>query len=672
MGLQLAGWRQSPWGRATAGQWRYALRNTLAMCLALWIAFALNLDEPYWAFTSAAVVSFPTIGGVISKSLGRIAGSLLGAGAAMVIAGQCLNDPWLFTFFISAWIGWCTYVANHHRNNVSYAFALAGYTTAIIAFACVNSGDSQQIFDIAQARVCEVITGLLCGAVMMMILPNDTDGSNLLSALQRMHQRLMAHAAMLWAPQTEEDLRVAHEGVIRQILTLDLLRIQAFWSHYHFRRHNPLLNTLLHQQLRMTSAIAGIRRMQQNWPDAPPGVAEVLAQIVACLSQPGGDAYQTARLLAPLYAETSERVRLQAFSQRVQYFVQLYLHSERWLRYLAQTPQDGKTHGFPPAPTTPSLTHYTDSIEAAYNGLRTGCALLVGCGFWILTQWDSGASALAIAAVTCVLYSSVSSPLSSLMTLFKAMIMLSIFCFLLKFGLMIQIASFWLFCALLAPILLTMQLLKLQSARHAALWGQVIVFMGSFLAVTNPPQYDYASFVNGTIAKIVGVLLAALAFQLLHPSSDRRKSRRIIRAMRRDFIEQLSAQPRHSEAQYESLIYHRMSQLTQSQDRLAHHWLLRWGTVLLNCSHIVWQLRGWERHADPLERVRDRCLRYLRGIVNEQGVRQERLSQTLAQLSLMSHALAGHPDPSARELAGVIWRLCCALTPLREAIADEA
>lgn len=68
MGLQLAGWRQSPWGRATAGQWRYALRNTLAMCLALWIAFALNLDEPYWAFTSAAVVSFPTIGGVISKS----------------------------------------------------------------------------------------------------------------------------------------------------------------------------------------------------------------------------------------------------------------------------------------------------------------------------------------------------------------------------------------------------------------------------------------------------------------------------------------------------------------------------------------------------------------------------------------------------------------------------
>ena len=48
-----------PWGKATGGQWRYALRNSLAMCLALWVAFVLELDEPSWALTSAAVVSSP-------------------------------------------------------------------------------------------------------------------------------------------------------------------------------------------------------------------------------------------------------------------------------------------------------------------------------------------------------------------------------------------------------------------------------------------------------------------------------------------------------------------------------------------------------------------------------------------------------------------------------------
>lgn len=93
MKLSLPALRNTPWFKATSGQWRYALRNTIAMCLALTFAYYLNLDEPYWAMTSAAVVSFPTVGGVISKSLGRVAGSLLGATAALIIAGHTLNEP---------------------------------------------------------------------------------------------------------------------------------------------------------------------------------------------------------------------------------------------------------------------------------------------------------------------------------------------------------------------------------------------------------------------------------------------------------------------------------------------------------------------------------------------------------------------------------------------------
>ncbi|WP_416821539.1 FUSC family protein, partial [Cronobacter sakazakii] len=77
MNLEWLTWQRSPWGKATPAQWRYALRNGIAMSLALTIAYVLELDEPYWAMTSAAVVSFPTVGGVISKSLGRIAGSLI-------------------------------------------------------------------------------------------------------------------------------------------------------------------------------------------------------------------------------------------------------------------------------------------------------------------------------------------------------------------------------------------------------------------------------------------------------------------------------------------------------------------------------------------------------------------------------------------------------------------
>ena len=253
--------RNLPWFRATLAQWRYALRNTIAMCLALTVAYYLNLDEPYWAMTSAAVVSFPTVGGVISKSLGRIAGSLLGAIAALLLAGHTLNEPWFFLLSMSAWLGFCTWACAHFTNNVAYAFQLAGYTAAIIAFPMVNITEASQLWDIAQARVCEVIVGILCGGMMMMILPSSSDATALLTALKNMHARLLEHASLLWQPETTDAIRAAHEGVIGQILTMNLLRIQAFWSHYRFRQQNARLNALLHQQLRMTSVISSLRRM---------------------------------------------------------------------------------------------------------------------------------------------------------------------------------------------------------------------------------------------------------------------------------------------------------------------------------------------------------------------------------------------------------------------------
>jgi len=661
-------WSRTPWGKATGGQWRYALRNSLAMCLALWVAFVLELDEPYWALTSAAVVSFPTIGGVISKSIGRIFGSLVGAAASVAIAGHCLNDPWLFTLFIAAWIGLCTYVSNHYQNNVSYAFALAGYTAAIIAFGTVNVTDTQQIFDIAQARVCEVITGILCGGLMMMIQPSTSDGEALLTSLRRMQLRLLEHAAMLWQPEVTAQMRTSHEGVIGQILTMNLLRIQAFWSHYRLRRQNNLLNYLLHQQLRITSVISSLRRMLLNWPDRPANLMPVLTQLLDELRDPATDKYRLARLLQQIAPQDATDYRHRAFWLRLRDFCWLYLRCNRWLLRLESATAVSDLQ--PPHVT--SLARHTDSYEAAYNGLRTFLCIVIGCAYWINTQWDAGSAALTLTAISCVLYSSTPSPINSVSTLLKAVLLLSVACFVVKFGLMIQIDDFWVFCAFLFPILVTMQMLKLQNPPYAALWGQLIVFMGSFLTVSNPPSYDYQSFINDNIGKIVGVLLAGLAFQILRPSSDKRKSRRIIRALRRDFIDQLSKKPQQSESQFESLIYHRISQLNQSQDQEARTWLLRWGVVLLNCSHIVWQLRDWQTRSDPLSAVRNVCIHCLRGIMTEKGVQHSSLDATLQELLRMSNALAHHPEQAARDLAGLIWRLYCSLQQLQQAMGQPA
>ena len=155
-------------------------------------------------------------------------------------------------------------------------------------------------------------------------------------------------------------------------------------------------------------------------------------------------------------------------------------------------------------------------------------------GAWsITTQWESGSAALTLAAISCVLYSVAASPFNSLTLLLRTLVLLSLFSFVVKFGLMVQISDLWQFLLFLFPLLTTMQLLKLQMPKLAGLWGQLIVFMGSFISVTNPPVYDYADFLNDNLAKIPGVGLAWLAFAVLRPGSDARKSRRHIRELRR-------------------------------------------------------------------------------------------------------------------------------------------
>mgnify|MGYP000621120348 CR=1 FL=1 len=164
----------------------------------------------------------------------------------------------------------------------------------------MNVLDTTELWDIAQARVCEVIVGILSGGFMMMILPSTSDGTALITALKTMHTRLLDHASLLWQPDTNDDIRLAHEKVIGQILTMNLLRIQAFWSHYRFRRQNTLLNYLLHQQLRMTSSISSLRRMLLNWSTPPAHTRAVIETLLAALARPDADIYTVAKIIAPL------------------------------------------------------------------------------------------------------------------------------------------------------------------------------------------------------------------------------------------------------------------------------------------------------------------------------------------------------------------------------------
>src|SRR5262245_20205095 len=63
----------------------FGLRFWAAVCLALYVAFWLELDNPFWAGATAAIVAQPTLGASLRKGWFRMVGTVIGAVAVVVL-----------------------------------------------------------------------------------------------------------------------------------------------------------------------------------------------------------------------------------------------------------------------------------------------------------------------------------------------------------------------------------------------------------------------------------------------------------------------------------------------------------------------------------------------------------------------------------------------------------
>ena len=66
----------------------FGIRLWGSVCLGLFIAFWLDLDNPYWAGASAAIVCQPQLGASLRKGWFRMIGTIIGA-AMIVVLTEC-------------------------------------------------------------------------------------------------------------------------------------------------------------------------------------------------------------------------------------------------------------------------------------------------------------------------------------------------------------------------------------------------------------------------------------------------------------------------------------------------------------------------------------------------------------------------------------------------------
>src|SRR6516165_2246836 len=102
----------------------FGLRLWASVCLALYVAFWLELDNAFWAGTSAAIVCQPQLGASLRKGWYRMIGTVIGAVVIVVLTACFPQDRGLFLVALVLWQAACGFVATLLHNFAAYAAAL--------------------------------------------------------------------------------------------------------------------------------------------------------------------------------------------------------------------------------------------------------------------------------------------------------------------------------------------------------------------------------------------------------------------------------------------------------------------------------------------------------------------------------------------------------------------
>src|SRR6516225_2505391 len=137
----------------------FGLRLWVSVCLALYVAFWLELSDPYWAGITAALVCQPHLGASLRKGWYRMIGTVVGAVAIVVLTACFPQDRVAFLVGLASWGAGCAFVATILRNSsLALAAQLAGITAAIIASSELGAtgGANGEVFMIAVIRCTEI------------------------------------------------------------------------------------------------------------------------------------------------------------------------------------------------------------------------------------------------------------------------------------------------------------------------------------------------------------------------------------------------------------------------------------------------------------------------------------------------------------------------------------
>jgi uncharacterized membrane protein YccC len=648
--------------RAAGPPLLFGLRLWASVCLALYVAFWLELDNAFWAGTSAAVVCQPRLGASLRKGWFRMIGTVVGAVAIVVLTACFPQDRGTFMVSLALWGAACALVATLLRNFAAYSASLAGYTAAIVASDQLGAtgGLNGQAFLLAVTRASEICIGIVCAGVVLA-------GTDLGGARRRLAALFAAISAeitgrftgtlLLAGPDMPETQPVRRE-LIRRVTALDPVIDEAIGESSRLRYHSPVLQMavdgwfaalaawrtvavhlagLPHEEARR-DAESVLRTLPQElraapvqgeptrWIADPTRLRQMCeAAVRALIALPAGT--PSLRLLADHTAEALAGIS----------------HALNGLALLVGDPAR-------PLPRQRRLLlRVPDWLPSLVNAGRAFVTIGAAELFWIVTAWPSGAEAIAFAAIVVILFSPRADQAGTdAMSFMIGIGLAAAFAAIIEFAVLPGLETFAAFSIAIGLVLVPAGALSAQPWQRAMFTAIAGIGFCRLLAPANPMSYDTQEFYNSALAVVAGVGTAALAFRLVPPLSPAFRTRRLLALTLRD-LQRLAVGPiPRTPDDWEGRMYGRLSVLPDAAEPLQRSQLV----AALSVGIEIIQLRQITRRLG-LEPELDVALKAMaRG---DSAIATARLPQ-------LDEALASRPGAAALRARASILAMSEALT----------
>lgn len=516
----------------------FSLKAFAAAMLALFVAFSLDLKNPYWALTTVYVVSQPFAGAIRSKAAYRLAGTILGAAAGIAVYAVFGTAEVPLIGSLIAWLGICGYFAMSDRSPRSYFFLLAGLTALLVAWPTGNATTS--IFDTAVARTEEIGLGILCAVFVDSIFFPRRIGPMVDSQI-----RTWFRDARAWGIDV---VAGNHDGAVadRRKLAADAAQISSMAVHLGYENADGAARARWVEALRqrmllimpvLSSIDDRLVELRRDGVPLPDDVTAILERLGKWLEAgaPPDEAAELRTAIKSVDVQSSafsdwREILIVTLVDRLHELVGVW--SDCALLWKQFEEPERKPSRRVRQLSRQKMTESHRDRGLIFWGLGTSLlSFAVSATFWYLTGWPQGSTATLMSLLMSLFFGAMDNPLPVLRMLIKVLIFATVFDVIYVFVLMPMATSFPMLALLFAPTLIPLGILASNPATFMV--ALMPIAMMTFQSTAAAPT-TFEPFVNGMVGTIAGVSVVLVVTGIAKAMSAEMSASRILQAGWRD------------------------------------------------------------------------------------------------------------------------------------------